>query len=102
MSNTTRSKRPFSNAANMAAPSSAAEMRKLFAVRKRARLALICLSSGAQQLTVVARPWRARSLAKALKTAPPRQAHESHPEARIMRTGNGETNAVMRSIDARA
>ncbi len=55
-----------------------------------------------QQLTAVARTWRARGLAKALKAALLRQVHESHPEARIMRTGNGEMNAAMRSINTRA
>ena len=55
-----------------------------------------------QLLTAVARPWRSRGLAKALKGALLRQVHESHPEARIMRTGNGETNAAMRLINAHA
>jgi GNAT superfamily N-acetyltransferase len=55
-----------------------------------------------QQLTAVAKPWRARGLAKALKAAILRQVRESHPEARIMKTENGETNAAMRSINARA
>jgi GNAT superfamily N-acetyltransferase len=55
-----------------------------------------------QMLTATARPWRGRGLAKALKGALLRQAHESHPEARIMRTGNSETNAAMRAINARA
>ena len=55
-----------------------------------------------QLLTAVARPWRSRGLAKALKGALLRQVHESHPEAQFMRTGNGETNAAMRSINARA
>ena len=55
-----------------------------------------------QLLTAVARPWRGRGLAKALKGALLRQVHEGHPEAQFMRTGNGETNAAMRSINARA
>ncbi|MBJ7532744.1 hypothetical protein JDN40_01225 [Rhodomicrobium vannielii ATCC 17100] len=55
-----------------------------------------------QGLTAVARSWRARGLTKALKGALLRQVHESHPETRIARTGNGETNAAMRSINARA
>jgi len=55
-----------------------------------------------QQFTAIARPWRGRGLAKALKAAILRQVHESHPEAEIMRTGNAETNAVMRAINARA
>ena len=55
-----------------------------------------------QMLTGVARPWRSRGLAKALKGALLRHVRESHPEARILRTGNGESNAAMRSITARA
>ncbi len=55
-----------------------------------------------QQLTAVARSWRGRGLAKALKGALLQQVHENHAEARIVRTGNGETNATMRSINARA
>lgn len=55
-----------------------------------------------QGLTAVARRWRGCGLAKALKGALLRQVRESHPEIRFMRTGNGETNAAMRSINARA
>ncbi len=54
-----------------------------------------------QQLTAVARPWRGRGLAKALKAAMLRQVHENHPEVEAMSTGNGEMNAAMRSINAR-
>ena len=55
-----------------------------------------------QHFTAVARPWRGRGLAKALKATILRQVHESHPEAEVMRTGNAETNAVMRAINAKA
>jgi GNAT superfamily N-acetyltransferase len=55
-----------------------------------------------QQLTAVARAWRGRGLAKALKASMLRQVHESHPEAEYMCTSNGETNAVMRSVNGRA
>ncbi len=55
-----------------------------------------------QQLTAVARPWRGRGLASALKARILRQVHDHHPEAEAMRTGNAETNAAMRSINARA
>ena len=41
-------------------------------------------------------------LARAMKAAMLRQVHESHPEAESMGAGNGEMNAAMRSIDARA
>ena len=58
-----------------------------------------CLAS--QQLTAVARPWRGRGLAKALKAAMPRQIRENHPEVEAMSTGNGEMNVTMRSINAR-
>ena len=52
-----------------------------------------------QQLTAVARGWRGRGLAKALKAAMLRQVRESHPEAEYMCTSNGEENAVMRGIN---
>ena len=55
-----------------------------------------------QQLTAVARPWRGRGLAKAMKAAMLRQVRECHPEALTMSTGNGEMNATMRSINVRA
>ena len=41
-------------------------------------------------------------LARAMKAALLRQVRESHPEAELMGAGNGEMNAAMRSIDARA
>ena len=55
-----------------------------------------------QQLTAVARGWRGRGLAKALKAAMLRQVRESHPEAEYMCTSNGEGNAVMRGINERS
>jgi GNAT superfamily N-acetyltransferase len=55
-----------------------------------------------QQLTAVAPGWRGRGLAKALKAAMLRQMRESHPQAEFVRTGNGEENAAMRGINARA
>lgn len=54
-----------------------------------------------QQLTAVARPWRGRGLAKAMKAAMLRQVRENHPEVEAMSTGNAEMNATMRSINAR-
>ena len=55
-----------------------------------------------QNLTAVARPWRGRGLARALKARILRQVHTHHPEAAAMRTGNSETNAAMRAINTRA
>jgi GNAT superfamily N-acetyltransferase len=54
-----------------------------------------------QQLTAVARPWRGRGLARALKAAMLRQVHESHPEAAVIGTNNAEVNAQILSINAR-
>ena len=54
-----------------------------------------------QQLTAVARSWRARGVAKALKARLIRQVHDSHPEAELMRTGNADSNKPMLSINAR-
>jgi GNAT superfamily N-acetyltransferase len=59
-------------------------------------------SLASQQLTAVARPWRGRGLAKALKAAILRQVRQNHPEVEAMGTGNGEMNVTMRSINARA
>jgi GNAT superfamily N-acetyltransferase len=55
-----------------------------------------------QRFTAVARPWRGRGLAKALKAAILRQVRDSHPEARIMETANGEMNETMRAINVQA
>ena len=54
-----------------------------------------------QQLTAVARPWRGRGLARALKAAMLRQVHDSHPEATVIGTNNAEGNAPILSINAR-
>jgi GNAT superfamily N-acetyltransferase len=55
-----------------------------------------------QQFTAVARAWRGRGLAKAMKAALLRQVRESHPEAEAISTGNAEINVPMRSINTRA
>jgi GNAT superfamily N-acetyltransferase len=54
-----------------------------------------------QAFTGVARPWRGRGLARALKAALLRQVHTVHPEAKTMRTSNAEANAAMLSINQR-
>ena len=54
-----------------------------------------------QQLTAVARPWRARGVGRALKAAMLRQVHETHPEATVIGTNNAEVNAPILSINAR-
>ncbi len=55
-----------------------------------------------QQFTAVARPWRGRGLAKAIKGALLQQVRENHPEVEAMNTVNAETNTAMRSINMRA
>jgi GNAT superfamily N-acetyltransferase len=55
-----------------------------------------------QALTAVARPWRGRGLARALKARLLRQVHAHLPEAETIRTGNAEGNAAMLSINSRA
>jgi len=54
-----------------------------------------------QQLTAVARPWRGRGLARALKAAMLRQVHEAHSRATVIGTNNAEMNAPILSINAR-
>lgn len=54
-----------------------------------------------QQLTAVARAWRGRGLACALKAAMLRQVHDAHPEATVVGTNNAEVNAPILSINAR-
>jgi GNAT superfamily N-acetyltransferase len=54
-----------------------------------------------QQLTAVARSWRARGVGRALKAAMLRQVHETHPEATVIGTNNAEVNAPILSINAR-
>lgn len=55
----------------------------------------------AQQLTAVARPFRGRGLARALKAAMLRQVRACHPEAKQIRTMNSEGNAAILAINHR-
>jgi GNAT superfamily N-acetyltransferase len=52
-----------------------------------------------QNLTAVARPWRGRGLAKAVKAAMLKLMREQHPAASLMITGNAEANAPMLAIN---
>jgi GNAT superfamily N-acetyltransferase len=52
-----------------------------------------------QNLTAVARPWRGRGLAKAVKAAMLKLTREQHPSASLMITGNAEANAPMLAIN---
>jgi GNAT superfamily N-acetyltransferase len=54
-----------------------------------------------QHLTAVARPWRGRGLARALKAGTMRHIRSHHPELKMMITSNAESNAPMLSINAR-
>lgn len=54
-----------------------------------------------QELTAVARGWRGRGLAKALKAATLRLVRERHPEVRVMSTSNAEANAPILAINER-
>jgi len=54
-----------------------------------------------QQLTAVARPWRGRGLAKAVKAAMLELVHTRHPGVRTMITHNAHANAPMLSINER-
>ncbi len=54
-----------------------------------------------QELTGVARPWRGRGLAKALKAAMLRLARDRHPELSLVSTSNSEANAAILSINRR-
>lgn len=54
-----------------------------------------------QALTAVARPWRGRGLAKAVKAAMLLLAHERHPDAQMVVTFNADANAPMLSINQR-
>lgn len=60
-----------------------------------------CPEFVSQAFTGVARPWRGRGLARALKAALLRHVHASHPEAKVMATCNAEVNAPILSINAR-
>lgn len=52
-----------------------------------------------QNLTAVARPWRGRGLAKAVKAAMLKLMRGQHPAASVMITGNAEGNAPMLAIN---
>lgn len=54
-----------------------------------------------QAFTGVARSWRGRGVAQALKAALLRHVHARHPEARVMATCNADENAPILSINAR-
>jgi GNAT superfamily N-acetyltransferase len=54
-----------------------------------------------QELTAVARDWRGKGLAKALKAAILRLVHERHPEVRLMSTSNAEMNGAILAINRR-
>lgn len=54
-----------------------------------------------QALTAVARPWRGRGLAKAVKAAMLGLVRQRHPEVRMIVTSNAEVNAPMLSINQR-
>jgi GNAT superfamily N-acetyltransferase len=54
-----------------------------------------------QQLTAVARPWRGRGVARALKARMLREIRRHHPDAKIMLTHNAASNAAMIAINAR-
>jgi GNAT superfamily N-acetyltransferase len=54
-----------------------------------------------QAFTAVAKPWRGRGLARAVKAAILRQVRSSHPDAEEMRTYNAESNAPILSINKR-
>ncbi|QNK66624.1 GNAT family N-acetyltransferase [Variovorax sp. PAMC26660] len=52
-----------------------------------------------QALTAVARPWRGKGLAKAVKAAMLRLVHERHPQVAMAITNNAEVNAPMLAIN---
>jgi GNAT superfamily N-acetyltransferase len=54
-----------------------------------------------QSFTAIARPWRGRGLARAIKAATLRQIRSSHPGAEEMRTFNAESNAAILSVNRR-
>jgi GNAT superfamily N-acetyltransferase len=54
-----------------------------------------------QSFTAIARPWRGRGLARAIKAAMLRQIRASHPAAEEMRTFNAESNAAILSVNKR-
>jgi GNAT superfamily N-acetyltransferase len=54
-----------------------------------------------QSFTAIARSWRGRGLARAIKAAMLRQICSSHPGAEEMRTFNAESNAAILSVNRR-
>ncbi len=54
-----------------------------------------------QMFTAIARPWRGRGLARAVKAAILRRVRASHPGVEEMRTSNAESNAAILSINKR-
>ncbi len=57
--------------------------------------------SAYQMFTALARPWRGRGLARAIKAATLKQIRASHPGVEEMRTFNAESNAAILSINKR-
>jgi GNAT superfamily N-acetyltransferase len=54
-----------------------------------------------QSFTAIARPWRGRGLARAIKAAMLRQVRCAHPAAEEMQTFNAEGNAAILSVNKR-
>jgi GNAT superfamily N-acetyltransferase len=54
-----------------------------------------------QILTAIARPWRGRGLARAIKAAILRQIRAANPDAREVRTFNAESNAPILAVNRR-
>ncbi len=54
-----------------------------------------------QQITAVARQWRGRGLARALKAAILRQIRSHHPDVKFVSTANADTNTAILAINAR-
>jgi GNAT superfamily N-acetyltransferase len=54
-----------------------------------------------QSFTAIARPWRGRGLARAIKAAILRQIRCSHPAVEEMRTFNAESNTAILSVNKR-
>jgi GNAT superfamily N-acetyltransferase len=54
-----------------------------------------------QSFTAIAKPWRGRGLARAIKAAMLRRIHGSHPGAEEMKTSNAESNAPILAVNKR-
>jgi GNAT superfamily N-acetyltransferase len=54
-----------------------------------------------QMFTAIARPWRGRGVARAIKAAILRQIRSATPDAQEVRTFNAESNAPIRSVNRR-